>query len=47
VNNGVARFTIDASGSITIPGNVSIGGNLSVIGSFNSTDNLALIVALG
>ena len=47
VNNGVAGLTIDASGSITIPGNVSISGNLSVAGSFDSTDNLALIVALG
>ena len=47
VNNGVAGFTIDASGSITIPGNVSIGGALTVLGSFTSADNLALIVALG
>jgi hypothetical protein len=46
VNNGVASLTIDASGFITIPGNVSITGNLSVGGSFNSSDNLALIVAL-
>ena len=47
VNSGVATLTIDASGAITIPGNVTIGGSLTVAGSFNSTDNLALIVALG
>lgn len=47
VNNGVASLTIDSSGAITIPGNVSITGALTVIGSVTSTDNLALIVALG
>jgi len=47
VSNGVARFTIDSSGSISIPGNVSITGSLTVSGSFISPDNLALIVALG
>jgi hypothetical protein len=47
VANGVAGLTIDSSGSITIPGNVLISGGLTVSGSFNSTDNLALIVALG
>jgi hypothetical protein len=47
VNNGVAGFTIDASGAISIPGNVSITGSLTVSGSFTSTENLALIVALG
>lgn len=46
VTGGVARLTIDSSGSITIPGNVSIAGSLTVSGSFISTDNLALIVAL-
>lgn len=47
VTGGVAGLTIDASGAVTIPGNVNITGNVSIGGSFNSTDNLALIVALG
>jgi hypothetical protein len=47
VTGGVVRLTIDSSGAVTIPGNVSINGSLTVDGSFNSTDNLALIVALG
>ena len=47
VTGGVARLTIDGSGSITIPGNVSITGGLTLEGSFDSDDNLALIVALG
>ena len=47
VTGGVARLTIDSSGSVTIPGNVTVSGSLTVTGTFNSTDNLALIVALG
>ena len=47
VTGGVARLTIDGSGSATIPGNVSITGSLTVNGLFNSNDNIALIVALG
>ena len=47
VTGGVARLTIDGSGSVTIPGNVSITGSLTVNGLFNSNDNIALIVALG
>jgi len=47
VTGGVAGLTIDSSGAVTIPGNVSITGNVSIAGSFSSTDNLALIVALG
>jgi len=46
VTAGVARLTIDSSGSVTIPGNVSITGSLTVNGAFDSTENLALIVAL-
>jgi len=46
VTGGVARLTIDSSGAVTIPGNVSITGSLTVTGTFDSTDNLALIVAL-
>ena len=47
VTGGVARLTIDSNGAVTIPGNVSITGNLSVSGSFDSTSQLALIIALG
>lgn len=47
VTAGVAGLTIDAAGTVSIPGNVSITGNVSIGGAFNSTDNLALIVALG
>jgi len=47
VTGGVARLTIDGSGSVTIPGNASISGSLTVSGLFNSNDNIALIVALG
>lgn len=47
VTGGVARLTIDTSGSITIPGNVNISGNLDVTGTFSSTSELALILALG
>lgn len=46
VTAGVARLTIDSSGSVTIPGNVTINGALTVDGAFDSTENLALIVAL-
>lgn len=47
VTGGVARLTIDSSGAVTIPGNVSITGSLSVSGTFDSTSQLALIIALG
>lgn len=47
VNNGVVSFTIDSSGAASFTGNVFIGGGLTVTGNLNSTDNLALIVALG
>jgi hypothetical protein len=46
VTGGVARITIDSSGTATFTNNVSIVGNLTVSGSFTSSDNLALIVAL-
>jgi hypothetical protein len=46
VNNGVASITIDGTGAVTIPGNTVINGSLTVTGAFNSTDNIALIVAL-
>lgn len=47
VNNGVASLTIDPLGSISITSNVTISGGLTVTGAFNSSDNLALIIALG
>tara|TARA_R100000700_G_scaffold38224_1_gene49277 strand:- start:9 stop:419 length:411 start_codon:yes stop_codon:yes gene_type:complete len=49
VTGGVARLTIDSSGSVTIPnnGNFSVSGNLTVTGTFDSQDQLALILALG
>jgi hypothetical protein len=47
VNNGVAGLTISALGVVTIPGNVIISGGLTVSGPFNSTETIALIVALG
>jgi hypothetical protein len=47
VTGGVARLTIDTSGSVSIPGNVTITGSLTVDGTLDSTENLALIVALG
>jgi len=47
VTGGATRLTIDGSGAVTIPGNLTVSGNVTVDGSFTSTDNLALIVALG
>lgn len=47
VTAGVAGLTIDSAGTVSIPGNVSITGNVSISGAFESSDNLALIVALG
>lgn len=46
VTGGVARLTIDSSGSVLIPGNVTVTGNLTLSGGFNSSENLALIIAL-
>ena len=49
VTGGFARLTIDSSGAVTLPnnGNLTITGNLNVTGTFNSPDQLALILALG
>ena len=47
VANGIAGLTIDTSGAVTIPGNTVISGSLTVTGTFNSSDTLALIIALG
>lgn len=46
VNNGVASLTIDGTGVVTIAGNAIINGSLTVTGTFDSVDNIALIVAL-
>lgn len=46
VANGVAGLTIDTTGSVTIPTNITVQGNLTVLGTTNSQDTVALIVAL-
>ena len=47
VTGGSSRLTIDSNGAATFTGNVQVNGALSVTGSFNSEENLALIIALG
>ena len=47
VTGGSSRLTIDANGAATFTGNVQVNGTLSVTGSFDSWENLALIIALG
>ena len=47
VTCGSSRLTIDANGAATFTGNVQVNGTLSVTGSFDSGENLALIIALG
>ena len=47
VTGGSSRLTIDANGAATFTGNVQVDGTLSVTGSFDSGENLALIIALG
>ena len=49
VTGGFARLTIDSSGAVTLPnnGDLTISGSLNVPGTFNSPDQLALILALG
>ena len=47
VTGGSSHLTIDANGAATFTGNVQVNGALSVTGSFNSEENLALIIALG
>ena len=44
---GLAHLTIDANGAAIFTGNVQVNGTLSVTGSFDSGENLALIIALG
>ena len=48
VTGGVARLTIDSNGNISIPsGNLTISGNVTVTGNLDSSNQLALILALG
>ena len=47
VTAGVARLTIDSSGTITIPSNLIVSGNLTVTGELDSGNQIALILALG
>jgi hypothetical protein len=46
VTDGVARLTIDASGSASFQGDVTVQGNFTVNGNTTSGDTLALIIAL-
>ena len=45
VTGGVARLTIDGSGSVTIPGNLIVSGTLTAT-STSFSDQIALILAL-
>tara|TARA_R100001440_G_scaffold18425_2_gene31123 strand:+ start:424 stop:834 length:411 start_codon:yes stop_codon:yes gene_type:complete len=49
VTGGVARLTIDSSGTVSIPNNSNliISGNLTVSGELDSSSQIALILALG
>ena len=47
VTGGVARLTIDSSGTISIPNNLIVSGNLNVTGELDSGNQIALILALG
>ena len=47
VTGGSSHLTIDANGAATFTGNVQVNGALTVTGSFDSGENLALIIALG
>ena len=48
VTGGFARLTIDSNGNVSIPsGDLTITGNLTVTGNLDSSNQLALILALG
>ena len=49
VTGGVARLTIDSSGTVSIPNNSNliVSGNLTVSGELDSSSQIALILALG
>ena len=48
VTGGFARLTIDSNGNVSIPsGNFTVSVNLTVTGNLDSSNQLALILALG
>ena len=48
VTGGFARLTIDSNGNVSIPsGNLTVSGNVTVTGNLDSSNQLALILALG
>ena len=48
VTGGFARLTIDSNGNVSIPsGNLTISGDVTVTGNLDSSNQLALILALG
>ena len=48
VTGGFARLTIDSNGNVSVPsGNFTVSGNLTVTGNLDSSNQLALILALG
>ena len=48
VTGGFVRLTIDSNGNVSIPsGNLTISGNVTVTGNLDSSNQLALILALG
>tara|TARA_R100001510_G_C7505552_1_gene107401 strand:- start:16 stop:420 length:405 start_codon:yes stop_codon:yes gene_type:complete len=47
VTGGSTQLRIDSNGAATFTGNVQVNGNLSITGGFDSSSNLALIIALG
>lgn len=46
VTGGVARVTIDSSGTTSFTGNVSVAGDFTVAGSFADINSIPLILAL-
>ena len=48
VTGGFARLTIDSNGNVSVPsGNFTVSGNLTVTGELDSSNQSALILALG
>ena len=49
VTAGVARLTIDSSGTVSLPNSsdLIVSGNLTVTGELDSSSQIALILALG
>ena len=48
VTGGFARLTIDSNGNVSVPsGNFTVSGNLTVTGELDSSNQIALILALG